>query len=130
MTFTKIRARDFDLEKTLNSGQVFHWEKVGDGFVGTIGDWAVYVEQRAGMLRVSMEGGAPATPGGRRAKRLGSQELAPPVQKLVAHYFALAENPAAIRDRRDNGADKPRIAGLSRARTVASREQYRARRDW
>jgi N-glycosylase/DNA lyase len=85
----KIRAPDFDLEKTLNSGQVFHWEKVGDGFVGTIGDWAVYVEQRAGMLRVSMEGGAPATPGGRRAKRLGSQELAPPVQKLVAHYFAL-----------------------------------------
>ena len=35
----KITARDFDLEKTLNSGQVFHWEKHGKGFVGTIGDW-------------------------------------------------------------------------------------------
>ena len=46
MKFTKIRAPDFDLEKTLDSGQVFHWEKVGDGFVGAIGDLPVYVEQR------------------------------------------------------------------------------------
>ena len=38
MKFTKIRAPDFDLEKTLDSGQVFHWQKVGDGFVGAIGD--------------------------------------------------------------------------------------------
>ena len=41
MKFMKIRAPDFDLEKTLDSGQVFHWEKSGDGFVGTIGDLAV-----------------------------------------------------------------------------------------
>ena len=41
----KILARDFDLEKTLNCGQVFHWEKSGDGYVGTIRDKAVYVEQ-------------------------------------------------------------------------------------
>ena len=26
----EIPAPDFDLEKTLDSGQVFHWEKVGD----------------------------------------------------------------------------------------------------
>ena len=89
MKFTKICASDFDLEKTVNSGQVFHWQKVGNGFVGAIGDRAVYVEQREGTLRALMEGGAPATPGGRRARRLGSQELAPPVRDLVAHYFAL-----------------------------------------
>jgi len=89
MKFTKIPAPDFDLEKTVNSGQVFHWQTVGDGFVGAIGDLAVYVEQHAGTLQVLMEGGAPATPGRRRAKKLGSQELAPPVQKLVARYFAL-----------------------------------------
>jgi len=29
----EIPAPDFDLEKTLDSGQVFHWEKVGKGFV-------------------------------------------------------------------------------------------------
>ena len=89
MKFTKIPASDFDLEKTVNSGQVFHWKKVGGGFVGAIGDSAVYVEQRAGTLQVLMEGGAPATSCWRRAKKLGSHELAPPVQKLVARYFAL-----------------------------------------
>jgi N-glycosylase/DNA lyase len=89
MKFTKIPAPDFDLEKTLNSGQVFHWRKVGDGFVGTIRDLAVYVEEHDGTLRVRMEGGAPATPSRRRTKRAGSQELAPPVRKLVARYFAL-----------------------------------------
>ena len=52
MKFTKIRAPDFDLEKTLDSGQVFHWQKVGDGFVGAIGDLPVYVEQRGECLKV------------------------------------------------------------------------------
>jgi N-glycosylase/DNA lyase len=84
-----IPAPDFDLEKTLNSGQVFHWEKAGNGFVGTIGDCAVYVEQRGHTLRALMESGAPATPGLRRATRPGSQELAPPIVEIVAHYFAL-----------------------------------------
>jgi N-glycosylase/DNA lyase len=98
MKFTKIRAPDFDLEKTLNSGQVFHWQKVGDGFVGAIGDLPVYVEQRGGTLRVQMEGGAPATPGSRRAANPGSQELAPPWVKIVARYFALDHPLAEICD--------------------------------
>jgi len=89
MEFTQIRAADFDLGKTLDSGQVFHWQRAGNGFVGTIGDLPVYVEQRADMLRVQMEGGGPATQRGRRAKAQGSQELAPPVQDLVMRYFAL-----------------------------------------
>ena len=38
---------------TLDSGQVFHWEKVGNGFVGAIGEEPVYVEQRSESLRVS-----------------------------------------------------------------------------
>jgi 8-oxoguanine DNA glycosylase, N-terminal domain len=46
MKFTNIRAPDFDLEKTLDSGQVFHWQNVGDGFVGTIGDLPVYGEKQ------------------------------------------------------------------------------------
>src|SRR5438874_13803915 len=78
---TRIAAPDFDLAMTLNSGQVFHWEKVGRGFSGAIDDAAVYVEQDGEELRVMMEGGAPATP--------GSQELAPPLAALVANYFAL-----------------------------------------
>ena len=48
MKFTKIRAPDFDLEKTLDSGQVFHWQKVGDGFVGAIGDRALFIVEQRG----------------------------------------------------------------------------------
>jgi N-glycosylase/DNA lyase len=97
MKLTKISAPDFDLEKTLDSGQVFHWQKVGEGFVGAIGDCALYLEQRGDVLRAKMEGGASfeklrtgsATPRTRCAIKIGSQELAPPVQSLVRRYFAL-----------------------------------------
>jgi N-glycosylase/DNA lyase len=78
---TTIAAPDFDLAMTLESGQVFHWEKTGKGFVGTIGDQAVYVEQGGETVRIAVEGGAPAMP--------GSQELAPPVTELIERYFAL-----------------------------------------
>src|SRR5882757_11534587 len=75
MKFTKIRAPDFDLEKTLESGQVFHWQKVGDGFVGAIGDLPVYVEQRGNVLTVR-DGEAARSP--RR-----------PLPGIVARSFAL-----------------------------------------
>jgi N-glycosylase/DNA lyase len=61
-----IIADDFDLARTLDSGQVFHWEKCGNGFIGTIGTTAVSVEQRRDRLCFS---GATA--------------------KLIGHYFAL-----------------------------------------
>ncbi len=70
VTLTEISAMDFDLAKTLDSGQVFHWEKIGNGFGGTIGDRAVYVEQRGNILRV----------------RAGEARALP---RIVARYFAL-----------------------------------------
>lgn len=48
-----VPASDFDLAMTLDSGQVFHWEKVGHGFAGTINLEPIYVEQRDDRLRVS-----------------------------------------------------------------------------
>ncbi len=75
-------ALDFDLAKTLGSGQVFHWEKAGNGFIGMIDDQPFYLEQRGDLL----EGGAPATP---TFDETGSQELAPPSPKTVRNYFAL-----------------------------------------
>src|SRR6267143_5866470 len=81
MKLVEISAPDFDLAMTLDSGQVFHWEKIGNGFVGAITDYVVHVEQHADVLKVKMEGGAPATP--------GSRELGRPVAELVKHYFAL-----------------------------------------
>ncbi len=80
----KIRAPDFDLEKTLESGQVFHWQKVGDGFFGAIGDLPVYVEQRGNVLTVR-DGEAARSP--RR-----------PLPGIVARYFALDHPLAEICD--------------------------------
>ena len=50
MRLAHIAANDFDLARTLDSGQVFHWENRGAGHVGTIGGKAVYVEQRGERL--------------------------------------------------------------------------------
>src|SRR2546423_13471884 len=69
----KIPAPDFDLAMTLDSGQVFHWEKLGDGFAGAIGDRPVYLEQREDSLLISS----------------GSEGL-------VRNYFALAHPLAEI----------------------------------
>src|SRR5438132_5233167 len=76
MNAIKILAPEFDLVKTLDSGQVFHWEKVGKGFVGTIGDCAVYIEQNGNVLK-ACDDGAPAT-SPRRSRR-----------EIVARYLAL-----------------------------------------
>ena len=76
MKLIEIRSPDFDLAKTLDSGQVFHWQKVGNGFVGTIGDLPVYVTQEDDVLKVRC-GATPA----RSPRR--------PLPRIVAHYFAL-----------------------------------------
>jgi N-glycosylase/DNA lyase len=86
MKFTEIRAPDFDLEQTLNSGQVFHWEKAGDGFVGVIGDRALYLEQRGEFLEVR-SGGRPKST---REPR--------PLPGIVERYFALDHPLAEICD--------------------------------
>ena len=61
-----IAAADFDLELTLNSGQVFHWQRKGAGWIGAIGSTPIYVEQQNQNLLV---------PAGN--------------ESLVRHYFAL-----------------------------------------
>lgn len=88
MKLVEISAPDFDLAMTLDSGQVFHWQKIDNGFVGVIADYAIHVEQDGDVLKVRREGGAPATP--------GSRVLALPVAELVKHYFALDHPLAAI----------------------------------
>jgi N-glycosylase/DNA lyase len=86
MGFAEIPAPDFDLDMTLNSGQVFHWEKIGRGFVGTIGEQAVYVEQDGKVLKVRCaETAQPA----RETRAL---------PKAVAHYFGLDHPLAEICD--------------------------------
>ncbi len=68
---------DFDLALTLDSGQTFHWEQLGAGFVGTIGERAIYVEQRGGVLKVR-DGGTPSS-----APETGA------LPGIVTRYFSL-----------------------------------------
>jgi N-glycosylase/DNA lyase len=76
MKLWEIPAGEFDLEKTLDSGQVFHWERHEAGFVGTIRDLAMYVEHDGSVLKVRF-GGTPT----RSPRR--------PLPEIVARYFAL-----------------------------------------
>ncbi|MDP9099966.1 MAG: 8-oxoguanine DNA glycosylase [Verrucomicrobiota bacterium] len=50
MKLSNMTATDFDLARTLDSGQVFHWEKSGSGFAGAVGAQAVLVEQQGDQL--------------------------------------------------------------------------------
>jgi N-glycosylase/DNA lyase len=87
----KIVAPDFDLEKTLNCGQVFHWEKCGAGFVGAVGAKAVYVEQRRNRLFFAGE-----------------------TAKAIANYFSL-DHPLA-----DICRSFPRDSAMTAARDFCS----------
>src|SRR5882724_8769420 len=86
MKLVEISAPEFDLAMTLNSGQVFHWQKVGDGFGGAIGERGVYVEQSGNVLRI--RDGEPPSP--TRGPR--------PLPGIVARYFALDHPLAEICD--------------------------------
>lgn len=61
-----LDAPDFNLDLTLGCGQVFHWIKRGNGYLGSIGNRPMYVERQGTTLYVPR----------------GSEELA-------ARYFAL-----------------------------------------
>ena len=50
MKLAQTTVDDFDLARTLDSGQVFHWESLGPGYVGAIATKAVYIEQRGKKL--------------------------------------------------------------------------------
>src|SRR5215210_3859002 len=52
MKQARLEATEFDLKLTLESGQVFHWNPRGPGFLGLIGDEPVYLEQHGRELRV------------------------------------------------------------------------------
>src|SRR6266536_5112204 len=73
----EISAPDFDLAMTLNSGQVFHWQKAGNGFIGAIGNNPLYIEQRGQVLNArgtgeELDGFKPSS-----------------LPQLVSNYFAL-----------------------------------------
>jgi N-glycosylase/DNA lyase len=46
-------SHPFDLAATINSGQVFHWHGFRDGWLGTIGDDPVFIQQTANGLLIT-----------------------------------------------------------------------------
>lgn len=88
---SQIPAADFDLEKTLSSGQAFHWEKIGETFWGTIAEMPVGVEQRGATLKVMSAGPEldwlnQSSPE-QSPSRSGAENQR--LKGVVAHYFAL-----------------------------------------
>jgi N-glycosylase/DNA lyase len=75
--FIAVPAPDFDLAMTLDSGQVFHWEKIDNGFLGTIGDVPACVQQDDDILKVRFG----------ETRKPTRETCALP--RLVTHYFAL-----------------------------------------
>ena len=92
----EILAPDFNLAMTLDSGQVFHWEKAGVGFVGTAGDVAVYVEEENDVLKVRFGGTPKPARSPRRIRPVADETHALP--KRIAHYFALDHPLPEIRE--------------------------------
>src|SRR4051812_47540532 len=96
----KIPAPDFDLEKTLNSGQVFHWVSADGGFYGLIGDLAVYVRQHeqsllarvasAACSRISFGAGRCGSDHSRgRGIDARTEDHWQDANATIRHYFAL-----------------------------------------
>ena len=73
----EVAAPDFDLEATLGCGQVFHWVREGKGWVGAVGDAALYVEQRGGGLLV---------PAGREERAARYLALDHPLAEMCATF--------------------------------------------
>ena len=68
MTATCVVAPDFDLDQTLDCGQVFHWRREDGGWIGAIGDQALRVERQGNGNELLLTAG---------------------MENIAAHYFAL-----------------------------------------
>jgi N-glycosylase/DNA lyase len=73
-----LECPEFDLRKTLESGQTFHWVAQGDGFVGCIGSTPLFVMQKGNLLHYR-----------------GSD---PKLPYLLHHYFAFDHDLKVIRE--------------------------------
>jgi N-glycosylase/DNA lyase len=110
MRLLQVPACDFDLEKTLDSGQVFHWQKIGNAFWGTIDDLALGLEQHAGTLEIRAASKELDRLKRSSFKRSGSMGARRDLEHLVAHYFALDHPLSKI------CAALPRDPGMTAAR--------------
>jgi N-glycosylase/DNA lyase len=91
----RVAAPDFDLEKTLNCGQVFHWEKIGNKFYGTIDNLPLALCQIGQTLFID----APDDLDGLKPSRFERGQTAvkkDALPEIVSHYFSLDHSLASI----------------------------------
>lgn len=109
MELRRVAAPDFDLERTLNCGQVFHWEKIGDKFYGTIDELPIALRQIDQTLFIEapddLDGLKPS-----RLRRRHTMVNKDVLADVVSHYFSL-DHPLA-----DICGSFPRDAAMSAAR--------------
>lgn len=67
-----LPVSDFNLEHTLECGQAFRWEKLGDSYIGVIGD---------ALVKVAFDG-----------RSLAVEAGSPVDKKKIAYYFGLNED--------------------------------------
>lgn len=71
-----LPVSDFNLEHTLECGQAFRWEKLGDSYIGVIG---------GALVKVAFDG-----------RRLAIEASSPVNEKKIADYFGLNEDLSRI----------------------------------
>jgi N-glycosylase/DNA lyase len=73
----ELPAPDFDLDQTLSCGQVFHWRRHGEGWLGTVGSEPLYIESAPSAVRV---------PAGMEAVARHYFELDLPLKEIYATF--------------------------------------------
>lgn len=53
--FARLPGDGLDLAATLTCGQVFHWRRCGEGWLGAVGEVPVYLQQEGEQVRVNAE---------------------------------------------------------------------------
>src|SRR5947209_16914021 len=87
MKLVTISAPGSDRAKALDARQVVHREKIGNGFIGTISDLSIYVEQHGDVLQVRASKGELDCL--KQSSCSAAREEGRMVGRTVAHYFVL-----------------------------------------
>jgi N-glycosylase/DNA lyase len=82
----RIACPQFDLAKTLGSGQVFHWIPKGAGYLGLMGQTPVYIEQRGQELRAAGESDQACVAGRLETELLRYFALDHPLEEIYASF--------------------------------------------
>ena len=95
----------FNLDHSLNCGQVFRWEKTGDWWYGTVGERVLKIRQEGNRLILKEETDTDAGEFTRNEEFGGDEEF---TREFIRHYFRLDDDLLSIMSsiNRDRGIDE------------------------